>query len=42
MACSSIIPRSIAKFKIVPVLTAVFRRRNRPVSTSWRMNEKVS
>jgi len=25
--------------KILPVLTAVFRRRKRPVSTSWRMDE---
>ena len=25
--------------KILPVLTAVFRRRKRPVGTSWRMDE---
>ena len=28
--------------KILPVLAAVFRRRKRPVGTSWRMDESVS
>ena len=28
--------------KILPVLAAVFRRRKRPVGTSWRMDECVS
>ena len=28
--------------KILPVLAAVFRRRKRPVGTSWRMDEPTS
>src|SRR5674536_10378 len=28
--------------KMLPVLAAVFRRRKRPVGTSWRMDESVS
>ncbi len=28
--------------KILPVLAEVFRRRKRPVGTSWRMDESVS
>ena len=28
--------------KVLPVLAAVFRRRKRPVGTSWRMDESVS